>query len=68
MNQSNNIIALTKVCFIPLKAYGAYLGLANEECINWLYNLIKLTKNNIFDIVIERFNRVDLLNTVTVSH
>jgi len=56
------------VCFIPLKAYGAYLGLANEECINWLYNLIKLTKNNIFDIVIERFNRVDLLNTVTVSH
>ena len=32
----------------PLKA---------EKCLRLLYNLIKITKNNIFDILFELFNR-----------
>jgi len=46
-----------------VKAYGVLLALSNEKCISLLYNLIN--KNNMFHILIELFNRVVFLNTVT---
>ena len=34
---------------------------SNEKCISLLYNFIKLTKYNMFDILIKLFNRVVFL-------
>jgi len=41
----------------------ALLASSNEKCLSLLYNLIKLTKNNIFDILIELFDRVVFINS-----